>query len=413
MNPRELVDHIRSGPAELVLDDQRFRPRTTHSNPRDFNEFLRALQSSETIRTVTCISHLQLGISQDRWILLVNTLGRIASIRHLKLCCTTGSRDFHPFQAVADAVNNAQSLCRLKVVIPGYTFASDLSGLDALANALQEHMALEGFAWFDCCPLLEGPSTALDSVLRALPTCPNLQLVIIQTKCASADAIKNLLQLHLATDLCLVLEKEHWLAVADEIRRGRCNVKRLTLTLAMHQGTTSNATEAVLALASAIQMDHNLDYLTLTMLENGFTDEAGVALAGALTVNTTLRKFELTTTVRPTDGGHDTATLGAPAYDAFSAMLRVNTSLVVELPLFDTDGVNERLLESHMQMRIEQRLNQVGRGRLLSSSQTPREEWVDALHELNSYTSVDDSAPAFRVSCLFSLLRLHPAACMS
>jgi hypothetical protein len=80
MNPRELVDYIRSGPAELVLDEPlRFR-RRTHSNPCDFNEFLRALQSSETIRTVECLSHTYLGISEDEWVLLVKTLGRIRDI---------------------------------------------------------------------------------------------------------------------------------------------------------------------------------------------------------------------------------------------------------------------------------------------------------------------------------------------
>jgi hypothetical protein len=52
MNPRELVDHIRSGPAELELKEPlRFR-RQTRSNPCDFSEFLQALQCSEAIRTV-------------------------------------------------------------------------------------------------------------------------------------------------------------------------------------------------------------------------------------------------------------------------------------------------------------------------------------------------------------------------
>jgi hypothetical protein len=55
-------------------------------------------------------------------------------------------------------------------------------------------------------------------------------------------------------------------------------------------------------------------------------------------------------------------------------------------------------------------LNKVGRGRLLASRQTTREEYVDALYEL-SPDSVDDS-PAFRVSCLFSLLLLNPAIYM-
>jgi hypothetical protein len=45
MNPRELVDRIRSGPAELLLEEPlRFR-RRTRSNSCDFNEFLQALQS--------------------------------------------------------------------------------------------------------------------------------------------------------------------------------------------------------------------------------------------------------------------------------------------------------------------------------------------------------------------------------
>jgi hypothetical protein len=65
MNPRELVDHIRSGPAAVYLDEPlRFR-RRTRSNPCDFNEFLQALQSSETIQWVYSDSQLELGITED------------------------------------------------------------------------------------------------------------------------------------------------------------------------------------------------------------------------------------------------------------------------------------------------------------------------------------------------------------
>lgn len=87
-------------------------------------------------------------------------------------------------------------------------------------------------------------------------------------------------------------------------------------------------------------------------------------------------------------------------------MLRVNTSLVLLLPSFESAGADERLRESHEQMLIEQRLNQVGRARLLASSNhMTKEEWVDALHDLCSLV-VDDS-PAFQTRCLFSLLRLN------
>jgi hypothetical protein len=141
--------------------------------------------------------------------------------------------------------------------------------------------------------------------------------------------------------------------------------------------------------------------------ENGFTDEAGVALAEALTVNKSLLMLNLS---GPVDGSHNArnkATLGAQSYEAFAAMLRVNTSLVLELPPLDDDVDDERLLKSYYQMRIEQQLNSVGRGKLLSSSQTTKEEWVDALRELSS-NEVDDESNAFRLSCIFSLFQLNP-----
>jgi hypothetical protein len=393
MNPRELVDHIHSGPAKLRLDEPlRFR-RRTRSNPCDFNEFLEALQSNETIRDVQCRSQLRLSITEDEWVLLVKTLGNIKDLERLEFFCTPGSRRFHPFQAVADAVNNAGSLCKLAVFQDCEILPRDSSGLIALANDLREHTTLEQFGWIDHCSRMEeAQSTAIDHVLWALPACPHLRKVVVMSKCASADARKNLLQLHSATELRLVLETEHWLAVADEIRQGRCNVQRLTL--AMLQGERSETTEAVQALARAIQLDCTLQYLALEMM-NTFTEEAGVALAEGLQVNKTLRVFDLSD-----------ATLGAQACDAFSVMLRVNRSLVMKLPPFKTAGADERLRESRKQMVIEQRLNQVGRGRLLSR-QTTREEWVDALYELYSYN--DNDSPAFRVSCTYSLLRLNPS----
>jgi hypothetical protein len=403
MNTRELVDHIRSGPEKLVLDKTlRFRVPTP-SNPCTFNEFLQALQSSETIRHIICQSHLDLGISEEEWVLLIMAIGRIRDIQNLILFCKPGSHDFHPFEALTDAVNNAQSLRKLGVNV----FPSEPSELIALANALQQHTALQEFIWYDIGHWREAapPDFSVDTILRALPASPHLRKVFIATERASADAWKELLQMHLATDLYLALKKECWLAVSDEIRQGRCNVQRLTMSL--FRGRVSETTEAVQVVASAIQMDHNLTHLEL-YVSKGFTDEAGVALAEALTVNTSLRTIKLTTL------GRNRATLGVPAYEAFSAMLRVNTSLMLMVPPILTADADERVRESRDQMRIEQRLNTVGRGRLLASSQTTKEQWADALYELHSGRdvvspmNVDDDTPAFRVSCLYSVLRSDP-----
>jgi hypothetical protein len=415
MNSRELVNHIRSGLAELMLHTPlRFRRRRWFNGlliPCDFNEFLQALQSSETIRTVRCSSQSALIISEDEWVLLMKTIGRIKYIQSLSLGCRAGSRDFHPFQAVAEAVHSANSLHTLVVYLGIESFPRASSGLTALANSLKEHPALQQFRLIKL-TVTVGPAPldlSLDPVLRALPACPHLRKVLIMTNCASADAMKNLLQLRPASDLRLGVNTEHWLAVADEIRQGRCNVKHLSLDT--FQSSSSEDTEAVKAIASAIRLDRNLESLAL-QTENAFTDKAGVALAEALTVNKTLRKITLSLDpLRPSREVRDADALSTPVYEALSTMLRVNTSLVLELPPFDDAAVDdERLIDSRNRMRIEQGLNHVGRGRLLSSRQTTREEWVDALYELKS-SNIDES-PEFNVSCLYSLLRLNPETCM-
>ncbi len=149
-------------------------------------------------------------------------------------------------------------------------------------------------------------------------------------------------------------------------------------------------------------------------MRNDFTDEAGVALAEALTAHKTLREIKLSLfTEQPSRQVQGADALSAPAYDTFCTMLRVNTSLVLEFHRFIDSTGDKRLVDSRNQMRIEQRLNKVGRGRLLSSSQTPREEWVDALNHMNELNSSDvDESPEFNVSCLYSLLLLNPSVCL-
>jgi hypothetical protein len=410
MKSREVVDHIRSGPTELELyRPLRFRRRTflnMRFNPCDFDELLQALQSSKTIRDVQCGTHLELGITEDEWVLLVKTIGRIRYMQSLRLWCIAGSREFRPFQTVADALKNARSLHKLKVNLSGQNSPGDSSGLTALANALREHTALRDFNWYNYVSRLqEAPMDfSPDLMLRALPACPHLRKVSITSQCASAGAIKTLLQLPKDADLTLMLNAEQWLAVADGIRQGQCNIKSLSLD--MLQSSFFEATKAVKAIASAIRLDHNLERLKLYLLNIDFMKEAVVVLAAALTVNKTLRRITLD--LRPSRRPIDV--LSAPVYDAFSAMLRVNTSLVLNLPPFEDAGGDQRLIDSRNQMRIEHGLNHVGRGKLIVSRQTPRKEWVDALSDLNSKNV--DERPEFNVSCLYSLLRLNPATCM-
>jgi hypothetical protein len=129
------VDHIRSGPAELMLSEPLRLNHPTGSNP--YNEFLRLLQSIETIRPVTCKAHMELESGFDEWVLLVQTIGRIKRIGDLDLYCDTDSQDFHAFQAVADAVNSAHSLRTLKLrfIIQSETFPRDSLHLTMLLES--------------------------------------------------------------------------------------------------------------------------------------------------------------------------------------------------------------------------------------------------------------------------------------
>jgi hypothetical protein len=60
-------------------------------------------------------------------------------------------------------------------------------------------------------------------------------------------------------------------------------------------------------------------------------------------------------------------------------------------------------------MLIEMRLHTVGRGRLLQHTQTTREAWVDAIHEL--YANTDQETRDVQLDGLYALVRLNPGIC--
>jgi hypothetical protein len=430
MNRRELVDQILN------------RDLAACSIPYEFNDITRVLQSrllqsSVTIRTVNCRSHREYGISEDKWVLLVQTLGCITGIQNLRFSVNNASHNFRPLQAISNVVRSAHSLRTLGIILngselPGGIIPEDPTGLTALTNAIRHLPVLNSFQWlhyrYNHQRLQEAQQHDIvhDTVFQALSSCPKLQKVSIKTTRDSAGAIRKLMQLRSGTILHLTIEADHWMVVADEIRQGRCRLRGLVLSI--YGGYSDRATASVKAIATAIRRDDNLEGLFLIM-NNLLSNEASVALAEALTVNTKLRVVRLA----------DTDALGAPAYQAFRAMHRVNTNVNLELSPRVTDIGDERQFDIYNQMRIEQQVNSAARGTLfsvehslreeewvnaleqrlnsagrrmrLSVDQSPREEWVNALHELNA-TNANES-PAFQISCLYSLLRLNPNACLS
>jgi hypothetical protein len=102
-----------------------------------------------------------------------DTLGRIKGIQSLALEISySNSRDIHPFQAVADAVNYDHSLRHLEVGLGNESYLRDSSGLTALSSAIRKHAGLQEFSLVDQRPLTEAAqSTVFDPLLRTLSTC--------------------------------------------------------------------------------------------------------------------------------------------------------------------------------------------------------------------------------------------------
>jgi hypothetical protein len=80
---------------------------------------------------------------------------------------------------------------------------------------------------------------------------------------------------------------------------------------------------------------------------------SGIALAEAVKVNTTLHTITLSDTAYSLNV-HNKAALGVSAYEAFNAMLRVNTDFTLNLPPFNDTADDERLVDSRNQSRFSQ-----------------------------------------------------------
>jgi hypothetical protein len=217
----------------------------------------------------------------------------------------------------------------------------------------------------------------------------------------------------------LILEGgvDSWLVIADEIRNGFFRPETLVLV----RTTASSAfetTEAIQVMIGAIECNSSLRKLSLYST-TGFSDEMGVTLAKALTVNTTMAQICLRNTCKASNSAYHSSqppnTLGAEAYKAFIAMLKINMNIRLKLPNLESDADSETRVQQSL-MRIERNLNEAYCGSLVASNQTTREEWVNALQRLNDScekNEINCGTGSFHLSCVYSMLQLNPGLCQA
>jgi hypothetical protein len=429
MKPYELFDLIRlNNPNELELKHTlRFR-RRSRSNPCSFDDLLQALQSNESIHTVRCQGKISLGITEEEWFLLVQTLGTILGLRQLSFL-GQDVPNVPPVQAVADAVGSARLLRKL-VIGEGVILFGSRAGFVALCHNIGSCcLELEQVEWQGKFRSTwenrenRDANNCLDPLLQALAVCPRLQRVRVWTDAVNyvtPQAVRELLVRSPdgaagspspggAVLECLDLKTTEWEAVAEQIGQDSCRpIKTLQLSTLRCPGS------GALSLARAVGQNRHLQSLTLRV-GTGFTDAVGVALAQALQVNTTLRELVL---MDQWDYGFRTTDhMNVSAYQAMRKMLRVNTNVVLKLPDLDSGWGSSILVDTvrpyYDQVRIEMRLNAAGRGGLmLVGSQASRAAWINTLYELIAQDDeVDNDIYGLKVDCLYTLLKLNPSLC--
>jgi hypothetical protein len=400
------MDQIQSGPEELRLAfPLRFR-RRTRSNPCSFDDLLEALQANRTIRQARCHNHVELGITESEWCRLVRTLGSIWGLKKLEVVWQSGSHGFHPLQVVARAVDSANSLHEL-TIIGSDSEQSDPAGEVSLAQSLRQHGTLDSFG---LTATMRTTATPRSPQLIAAAAC--LRQVIIVNHSLTSDDVRCLSRSLSLNELCLVGSVEGWLVIADEIRNGYFRPKTLVLVRTTAYSALETA-EAIQVMLGAIQCNGSLRKLNLHST-TGFSDEMGVALAKALTVNTTMVWIDLQNTFTTSNPAflpsQPPKTLGAEAYKAFIAMLKINMNIRLKLPNLKSDADFEARMQ-HSLMRIELQLNSADRGSLVTSNQTTREEWVHTFQRLND--SCKNDGASFHLSCVYSMLQRNPGLCQT
>jgi hypothetical protein len=468
MQPQTLLDTIRGAPKELKLFETiRFR-RRTRSSTCDFQTILQALTACDSLTVLICSRHFMSGITSDEWFRFLQCTGSIPNLRELYFVCHSRV----PVLAIAHIVGTSKSLRKLffghdntltgnvtelRDLVTGQgavttgtvtatatatvagsgtctsTSASTSDSTDSgnndndIDNDIKSnncgcyfrHSALEELIWLGGAnddddndndgdndrSNQQEPLVPFDALLRALIPCPKLRTAKIGTERIPEDSLRALLASSAFQSLHMLATMDEWMVVSHCLQAQTACLTELVLS---SHFTKADTDTAISSLAKALGRDPHLLRLRLEMC-NGYTDTAGVALAEAMQMNTALQHVDLDENGGCGEASGDTRnSMGVTAYKALTAMAVVRSDLRLGVPVVDEHAsVTDK--EQHAKLRIELRLNAVGRRQLLVTSPTTREAWVNALLQLNADRCPEDRD--IKVDCLFTFLLLNPTVC--
>lgn len=406
MKARNLVRTIKKGLDVLELSDE-VDFRRSWLLRRDYRAFLEALQLQNSIQTVKLHGSIGRGLSREQCLECIRTLRGMKGLKELVFVggCVddevTRSNTIS-LQAVTSFVTKSRSLEKLVLEDGVVLHTGSGDRWECLPNGFCG-LPLREFTWHG---ELKGHShndvPTLDPLLFSLTSWPNLRKARIKLNCnkiKDESILRLLLRSKSLKELTLDgLTSSQWMLIMDEITQGQHSLAMLDLSLASSKGSN----ECALAAANVIQHDSVLQSLTLRV-SSGFSNDAGVAFAHALTVNTTLQELDL---MEGSDA-HVKDRFGSESYQAMAEMLKVNTDHQLIVPMSSSPISEANVVSDYTEMVLEMELNRIGRGRL--SPAASRAEWVQGLLDCKNVES--SFAPNLDISCMFALLRLNPSVC--
>ena len=371
----------------------------------DLDQFLSALRHNYTVTHVCFTGAFVRDATTEQWVKMLEGVGHLVSLQQLQIWCST-----IPVSTLASLLQRAKML---KVV---FLFQAKLDGTQEdfsdFSNAIRDHPELREFRFGGFEMVRENIS--FDCVVEALGEASKLQVVTLQLMSGnrenrfSGTALAKLLSS--TTIQCLYLARlglrpDHYDAIILAVQTNQ-NIRTLDLFL------NSIKTDQLIQIVTALSGNEVIEMIVLPGLDDNefndecskvvaetvklnssltslympcskFTDVGLVQLAESLSVNTTLKKVEISVSNK----------IGQQGIAALTEMLDKN----YELERLVVDS-SEKSIKSKIEYYM--RLNAVGRGPLINSGQANRVEWVNML------VSVRDD-----LDCLFYFISTNPTLC--
>ncbi|CAB9526914.1 expressed unknown protein [Seminavis robusta] len=319
---------------------------------------------------------------------LFRTIGGMPNLQKLGFHSQSGSSGVLSIQALIAITSHATRMVHFG--ISDVALWGSQADFQLWATQLQTQLFLQSFCVCECELLEPSKECPLDPLLTVLSILPSLEALFLQAATPNAlgqvspEAVGAIGMAPQLQDLRLGnFELKH----GHVVQMAKVLPSNAVLTELKLDASVEFHRETAVAMAKILRYNRRLKSLELG-LTSMMPDDCSVVLAESLKYNTTLESFTLSrganARFRPT--------ISKACQAAFVEMLHQNYVLET-LVLFQRFPVKK-------EFKLYLTLNKYGRGKLLMSHASEREDWIQAIHKVN-----DD------LDSIFYYLSINPSLC--